>query len=47
MSAQGLGESQPVVTCSEQLPRQELISCLQPNRRVEIQVDGLGDLTVN
>ena len=47
MSAQGLGENQPVVTCSEQLPRQELISCLQPNRRVEIQVDGLGDLTVN
>lgn len=47
MSAQGFGESNPIVTCSDQLPRQELIACLQPNRRVEIQVDGLGELSLN
>ncbi|HEY8354625.1 MAG TPA: outer membrane beta-barrel protein [Methylophilaceae bacterium] len=33
----GAGESQPLVICSEKLPRKELIECLQPNRRVEIE----------
>ena len=44
ISAQGAGESQPVVQCSEKLGRKELIACLQPNRRVEIQVTGSGVL---
>lgn len=35
--ARGLGESFPVKTC-QQNNRQGLIDCLQPNRRVEIQV---------
>ncbi len=35
----GLGEKQPVVQC-DQKNRQELIACLQPNRRVEVQAKG-------
>jgi outer membrane protein OmpA-like peptidoglycan-associated protein len=35
----GMGEKQPVVQC-DQKNRQELIACLQPNRRVEIQAKG-------
>ena len=35
----GLGEKQPVVQC-DQKNRKELIACLQPNRRVEVQVKG-------
>ena len=35
----GLGEKQPVVQC-EQKNRKELIACLAPNRRVEVQVKG-------
>lgn len=34
----GLGEKEPLVTCSEKLPRAKLIGCLQPNRRVEIEI---------
>lgn len=40
----GMGESQPVKQCDEKLGRQQLIACLQPNRRVEIEVDGSGVL---
>lgn len=36
--ATGVGESQPVTQCSTSLPRQQEIDCLQPNRRVMIDV---------
>ena len=35
----GMGEKQPVVQC-DQKNLKELIACLQPNRRVEVQVKG-------
>lgn len=38
MIATGGGESAPVKQCSDNQPRQALIDCLQPNRRVEIVV---------
>ena len=41
ISAQGMGESQPVVQC-DNANRAELIRCLAPNRRVEVSVDGSG-----
>lgn len=34
----GAGESSPVVQCADNLPRRQLIDCLQPNRRVEVHV---------
>lgn len=37
----GMGERQPVHTCSSQLRGQALRDCLQPNRRVEIQITGV------
>lgn len=37
ISAYGAGESTPVEICSDKLPRKQLIQCLQPNRRVEIE----------
>ena len=40
--AVGMGESQPVKQCDNHGGRNQLIACLQPNRRVEIQVDGYG-----
>lgn len=40
--AVGMGESQPVKQCDNHGGRNQLITCLQPNRRVEIQVDGYG-----
>jgi OmpA-OmpF porin, OOP family len=40
--ALGKGEREPVTTnCSSGLPRVQLISCLQPDRRVTIEVTGL------
>lgn len=33
----GLGETLPLVKCDEKKPRAELIRCLAPNRRVEIE----------
>nr|WP_231623891.1 MULTISPECIES: OmpA family protein [Neisseria] len=44
MSAVGMGESRPVQECAGSLPRSELIECLKPNRRVEIEVEGSGKL---
>lgn len=43
VSAVGKGESQPVTqanTCPGQTPNAKLIACLQPDRRVEIEVTG-------
>lgn len=40
--AQGVGEREPVTThCSDKLPRQALIDCLQPDRRVTIEVTAI------
>lgn len=36
LKAYGVGEGQPVVTCTNQ-DRQALIECLEPNRRVEVE----------
>ena len=36
----GMGESQPVVQCSQR-NRPELIACLAPNRRVDVEVSGV------
>ena len=35
----GMGEKQPVVQCNQK-EMKALIACLQPNRRVEVQVKG-------
>jgi OmpA-OmpF porin, OOP family len=38
----GKGEREPVTTqCSDKLPRAQLITCLQPDRRVTIEVTGV------
>ena len=42
--AQGVGKSQQIKACEGKMPRKELIACLQPNRRVEVEVDGSGQL---
>ncbi len=39
ISATGKGESEPVVECAGKVNK-KLISCLQPNRRVEIRAEG-------
>ena len=40
--AAGKGKREPVTTnCSDKLPRQQLIQCLQPDRRVTIEVTGI------
>ena len=39
IQAVGMGEKQPVVQC-DQKNMKELIACLQPNRRVEVEVKG-------
>lgn len=38
----GMGKSQPVKKCKYNNDRASLIVCLQPNRRVEVEVDGYG-----
>ena len=38
--ARGLGESQPVKQCADDLGHDALVACLQPNRRVEILAVG-------
>jgi OmpA-OmpF porin, OOP family len=41
-SASGRGEREPVTqNCSDKQPRADLISCLQPDRRVTIEVSGI------
>ncbi|HZF84040.1 MAG TPA: OmpA family protein, partial [Burkholderiaceae bacterium] len=40
LRAYGVGESQPVAKCAEGLERSALIACLQPDRRVELEVRG-------
>lgn len=42
--ALGAGESEPVKHCTD-TKRSDLIACLQPNRRVVVEVDGSGVLT--
>ena len=37
LRAQGKGEANPVVHCDDTLKRAELIKCLEPNRRVEVE----------
>lgn len=37
ISGRGMGENAPVVQCEDQ-PRAQLIECLQPNRRVEVEI---------
>lgn len=40
ITASGKGESEPVVQCTGNKATKKLISCLQPNRRVEIRAEG-------
>ena len=42
INAVGMGSSQPVVQC-DNANRAELIRCLAPNRRVEVQITGQGN----
>lgn len=41
LSAHGVGESEPVKQCDDALPHEQLVACLQPNRRVEVVVMAL------
>ncbi|WP_346830251.1 type VI secretion system membrane subunit TssM [Pseudomonas abietaniphila] len=41
VEAVGEGSEKPLVKCDMQLPRAQLIQCLEPNRRVEIEVRAL------
>lgn len=41
VSAQGVGEDQPVRQCNDDQTRTALVACLQPNRRVEIIAAGV------
>jgi len=38
LEATGEGSAKPLVQCAENLPRAALIQCLEPNRRVEIEI---------
>ncbi|KAF1026043.1 MAG: Outer membrane protein A [Acinetobacter bereziniae] len=46
LAAMGKGPENPVVQCSSNLARAELIACLAPNRRVVIEVDGFIEETI-
>jgi len=41
IEARGNGEAEPVVQCQAQRNRRALIECLQPNRRVELVIQGV------
>lgn len=41
MQVQGMGKSEPVTNCSTSAPRAVQIQCLQPDRRVNIDVTGV------
>ncbi|MNO01512.1 Outer membrane protein A precursor [compost metagenome] len=41
VEAVGEGSTRPLVKCDMQQPRAQLIRCLEPNRRVEIEVRAL------
>lgn len=41
ISAYGKGKAEPVAACDKVAPRAALIACLQPNRRVEIELAGI------
>jgi OOP family OmpA-OmpF porin len=47
ISAVGKGESEPVVQCAGNKATKKLISCLQPNRRVEIKAEGTKETGCN
>jgi OOP family OmpA-OmpF porin len=40
IAAFAFGEARPVSSCADKLPRKELIGCLAPDRRVEIDIQG-------
>ena len=41
VSADGMGSTQPVKECADDKNKAALIECLQPNRRVEIELYGV------
>ena len=43
ISSTGKGEREPVKDCPA-MARKDLIQCLQPNRRVDVEIIGVGDL---
>ncbi len=47
ITAEGKGESEPVVQCAGNKVNKKLISCLQPNRRVEIRAEGTKQVGCN
>ncbi len=47
ITADGKGESEPVAQCSGNKATKTLISCLQPNRRVEIRAEGTKQVGCN
>ncbi len=47
ITATGKGESEPVVQCAGNKATKKLISCLQPNRRVEIRAEGTKEVGCN
>lgn len=46
ISGRGMGENAPVVQCDDQA-RDALIACLQPNRRVEVEITASREVEVN
>lgn len=47
IQSSGKGESSPVVECKGNKANKKLISCLQPNRRVEIRAEGTKEVGCN
>jgi len=47
ITATGKGESEPVVQCEGNKATKKLISCLQPNRRVQIRAEGTKEVGCN